>query len=196
MEDKNLIVEKAGAVLKEGGIIIYPTDTAFGIGCKLSAKETVEKLFTLRRRAATKAVPVLVSSVEMAEKYVGKIDEEVKEKLTAKYWPGALTIVLKCKLDDVPSLVRGGGETVGLRVPDNEIILDIIRQVGEGIVGCSANFAGEATPYLFEALDPELIKLVDFVVPGETKGSNITSTVIDCTIKPWRILRQGAVKIS
>ncbi len=195
MPNRQENIEKAVKVLKNKGIIIYPTDTAFGIGCVLSAKETVQKLFKLRRRSDTKAVPVLVGSPEMAKRYVGEIDNEVKERLIDRYWPGALTIVLKCNKEEVPILVRGGGETVGVRVPDNEVILEIIHQVGEGVVGCSANFAGEPTPYLFDSLDPQLVKLVDLVVPGKTKDNKITSTVIDCTVKPWRILRQGGILI-
>jgi len=98
-------------------------------------------------------VPVLIDSIEMARKYVTNIPQDVIEELMRPYWPGALTIVLPCKTEVVPSLVSGGGDTIGLRIPDNEIIREIIRGVGEGIIGCSANFAGEKTPYIFEDID-------------------------------------------
>ena len=181
-------------ILTKGGIVIFPTDTAFGIGCRIDDVDAVKRLFTIRRRAETKAVPVLVSSLHMAERYVKEVPQTVIEKLITPYWPGALTIVLQSRAKKVPSLVRGGGDSIGLRVPDHWTALALINGVGVPLVGTSANFAGEATPYTFESLDEELKGLVDFVVPGECQTKK-ASTVIDCTVKPWKILRQGAVEI-
>ena len=110
------------------------------------------------------------------------------------YWPGALTIVLPCKTEKVPEFVRGKGSNLGVRMPNNPTALEIIRQVGVPLIGTSANFHGEATPYAFEDLNPELIKLVDYVVPGECSVKQ-ASTVIDCSVNPWKILREGAVKL-
>lgn len=187
-------VAEAVKVLKQGGIVIFPTDTAFGIGCRVDDEDAVKRLFSLRRRPETKAVPVLVTSLHMAQEYVQKIPEEVINKLIKPYWPGALTIVLPSKTDKVPNLVRGGGDTIGLRVPDHLTTLALINGVGIPLLGTSANFAGGATPHTFESLDPELIKLVDYVVPGDCHQGK-SSTVIDCTKTSWQILRQGAVSI-
>jgi L-threonylcarbamoyladenylate synthase len=187
-------VAKAVHILKNGGIVIFPTDTAFGVGCRIDDEKAVKRLFTLRKRPETKAVPLLVSSLHMAQEYVKEIPQEVIEKLITPYWPGALTIVLKSRIDKVPGLVRGGGETIGLRVPDHLTTLALIDGVGVPILGTSANFAGEQTPYNFESLDTGLKKLVDFVVPGECHQRE-ASTVIDCTKIPWQILRQGRVTI-
>jgi L-threonylcarbamoyladenylate synthase len=187
-------VQKAIEILKNGGIVIFPTDTAFGIGCRIDDTEAVKRLFTIRKRPETKAVPVLISSLHMAEEYVEEISQEVIEKLINPYWPGAVTVVLKSKTDNVPSQVRGGGETIGLRVPDHLTPLALINGVGVPILGTSANFAGEETPYIFERLNRELVKLVDYVVPGECHSKK-ASTVIDCTQIPWKVLRQGAVNL-
>jgi L-threonylcarbamoyladenylate synthase len=187
-------IEKAIKILKNGGVVIFPTDTAFGIGCRIDDENAVKRLFTIRKRPETKAVPVLVSSMHMAQDYVQKVPQDVIERLIERYWPGALTIVLKSNVANVPDLIRGGGETIGVRVPDHLTTLALINGVGVPLVGTSANFAGEATPYTFESLDEELIQLVDFVVPGECH-TRLASTVIDCTVDPWKILRQGAVKI-
>jgi len=186
---------KAIKILKKGGIVIFPTDTAFGIGCRIDDEDAVRRLFTLRKRPETKAVPVLVSSLHMVEKYVKEIPQDVIERLIKPYWPGALTIVLQSRSDKVPNLVRGGGETIGLRVPDHLTTLALINGVGVPILGTSANFAGEATPYTLESMDKELVKLVDFVVPGECHTKE-ASTVIDCTQNQWKILRQGAVEFN
>jgi len=187
-------ITNAIRILKQGGIVIFPTDTAFAIGCNVSDEKAVSRLFALRRRAETQAVPVLIDSIEMAKKYATDIPGDVIEKLINIYWPGALTIILPCKTEHVPLMIRGGGNTLGLRMPNNSIAQMIIQGVGEGIVGCSANFSGEKTPYAFEELNPELVNLVDYVVPGVITLKQ-TSTVIDCTVSPWNVLREGPVKI-
>ena len=187
-------VQKAIQVLKNGGIVIFPTDTAFGIGCRIDDEDAVKRLFALRKRPETKAVPVLVSSLHMAQEYLQEVPQDIIEKLVKPYWPGALTIVLQSRIDKVPRLVRGGRETLGVRVPDHLTTLALINGVGVPLLGTSANFVGEETPYTFESLDKELVKQVDFVVPGECH-TKMASTVIDCTQMPWKILRLGAVKI-
>lgn len=191
MNDK---IKKAVEVLKNGGIVIFPTDTAFGIGCRIDDKKAVERLFQIRRRPKTQSVPVLADTVKMAQDYLMPIPKDIIDKLIEPFWPGALTIVLQAKTDKVLSLVRAGGQTLGVRIPNHPIARKLIREVGVPILGPSANFHGEKTPYKFEELDQELIKLVDYVVPGECFICQ-SSTVIDCTKKPWKILRGGAIKI-
>jgi L-threonylcarbamoyladenylate synthase len=181
-------------VLKAGGIVIFPTDTAFAISCRIDDEHAIKRLFQIRKRPQTQATPVLVSSIEMAKDYLQQIPQDVKEKLIDKYWPGALTIVLPCQKDKVPDLVRGGGVSLGVRMPNHTIALEIIKNVGVPILGPSANFHGEKTPYEFENLNPELVKLVDFVVDGECTIKQ-ASTVIDCSVEPWKVLREGVVSI-
>lgn len=187
------IIQKAIAILNNGGIIIFPTDTAFGVGCRIDNKKAIKRLFEIRRRDVSKATSVLVASVEMAQNYLKPIPADVRV-LMKNYWPGGLTIVLPCKKEEAPELVRGKGDNLGVRMPENEAILKIIEGVGVPILGPSANFAGEATPYSFEVLDPDFVEKVDFVVKGEIKTKQ-ASTVIDCSKKPWKILREGAVKV-
>lgn len=186
-------VKNAIDILKNGGIVIFPTDTAFGIGCRIDSEKSIERLFKIKKRPVAQAVPVLVSSLEMAQKYLEPISAKVQD-LTKKYWPGALTIVLQSRIDKVPSPVRGAGMTLGIRIPDHKTILSIIEGVGVPILGPSANFSGEPTPYEFKNIDPQLLKQVDYVVHGETQTGKV-STVIDVTKKPWKILREGAVKL-
>ncbi len=186
-------IQHAVNIVRDGGIIIYPTDTAFGIGCRIDRPDTVERLFALRKRPLTKAMPVLVASASMAFAYFDSPSEIVR-RLIDKYWPGALTIVWKCYKDKLYSPIRGDTESVGLRMPNHETALAIIRGVGVPIVGPSANFHGQTTPYHMKDLDPQLMKLVDFVVPGSCALMQ-PSTVVDCTKEPYVILRQGAVMI-
>lgn len=191
MEEK---IQEAVDVLNQGGLVIFPTDTAFGIGCRIDKPDAVRRLFTLRKRPDTQATPVLVSGVEMAESYFASVPDAIKKNLIDRYWPGALTIVLPCKKEKVPELVRGKGENLGVRMPNHATALSLINRVGVPLLGPSANFHGEKTPYTIAELDKELVKLVDFVIEGECSVKE-ASTVIDCSVSPWKILRQGAIRI-
>jgi L-threonylcarbamoyladenylate synthase len=190
----NKQISEAVRILNNGGIIIFPTDTAFGIGCRIDNKKAIEKLFKLRKRPQNQPAPVLVANLEMAKEYVKEITDEVITKLINPYWPGALTIVFDCIISKVPELVRGGGNTVGLRMPNNNLVLALINRAGGPILGPSANFHGEKTPFSIKDLNPELVKLADYVLDGECLFNN-ASTVIDVTQNPWKILRQGELEI-
>lgn len=189
MED----IQKAIKVLNDGGIITYPTDTAFGIGCRIDNHAAVDRLFKLRRRPLTQAMPVLVSSIDMALTYL-RSPSDIVRRLMREHWPGGLTIVAHCKKELIYSPICAGGETVGLRMPDHHVPLTIIEQVGVPILGPSANFHGAPTPYRTEDLNKELVQLVDYVVQGDCSIKK-ASTVVDCSVEPYRIVRQGAVKL-
>jgi L-threonylcarbamoyladenylate synthase len=186
-------LQEAINILIGGGIVVYPTDTVFGIACSIDDEKALQRLFAIKKRSETQSVPILVDSIAMVQKYLLPIPQDVKEKLMDPYWPGGLTIVLPCKIEKVSPLVRSNMETIGVRIPNHPLTLSLIHGVGIPIVGTSANFHGHKTPTKREELDPEFIKLVDFVLPGECYNG-ISSTIIDCSIKPWKILREGAVK--
>lgn len=181
-------------VFKNGGIVIFPTDTAIGIGCRMDNQDAVERLFKIRRRPKAKAVPVLLSNMDMVREYIKEIPQDV-EKLMKKYWPGAITLILQCNEVKVPSLVRGGRQTLGVRIPGHKVIREIISRVGVPILGPSANFSGEKTPFKFENVSPKLTSMADYVLKGDEKLGDNVSTVIDCTVTPWKIIRKGAIKI-
>lgn len=186
--------EQAATLLKEGKIGIFPTDTAYGIGCRMDNNTAVRKVFEIRKRPEEKAMIVLVGSIKMADEYA-EIPTEVKEKIIDKYWPGPLTIVLPCKKEKVNSIVRADGDTLALRFPDNPELLTIINQVGVPFIAPSANFSGENTPFNSRDVDRELLKLVDFAIAGECKMSKV-STIVDCSSDTWKIIREGAVEIN
>ncbi len=184
-------IQNAIRVLLEGGIVIYPTDTAFGIGCRIDAPKSVDRLFALRKRPDTQAMPVLVDSMEMALSYLDH-PKDIVRHLMQTFWPGALTIVSGCDIDRIYSPIRGQGATIGVRMPDHPTTLRLIGGTRVPILGSSANFHGKKTPFLYEDLDPQLIALVDYVVPGACHAGN-ASTVVDATTVPLTIVRQGAV---
>lgn len=186
-------INQAVMVLNQGGIIIYPTDTAFGIGCRIDNIEAIYRLFQIRKRPPNMPTSVLVSSIPMAQGYLAPLPLQIKN-LMEIYWPGGLTIVYNCLVEKVPEMVRAFDNSLGVRMPDHKLTLQLIKQVGVPILGPSANFHGFPTPYSISDLDPELVKLVDLVLPGEVKVSEV-STLVDCMKTPWKILRKGSVKI-
>ena len=149
---KKAQIKKAVRVLQDGGVIIYPTDTVFGIGCSIDHEEAIKRLFHIRKRPIIQATPVLVDTVKMAQDYLKPIPKDVVGKLIEPYWPGALTIILPCLTEKVPSFVRGGSGTLGVRIPNHAISRAIIQGFGKPILGPSANFHGEKTPYSFKDL--------------------------------------------
>lgn len=188
-------IKKAIEILRNGGIIIFPTDTAFGIGCRIDNDKAIERLFKIRKRPENQATPVLVNTFKMAQDFLLPIPKKVVDLLIKPYWPGALTIVLPCKIEKVPNLVRGKGINLGVRIPNHSVVQTMIKGVGVPILGPSANFHGEKTPYKFKDLNPELVQVADYVVSGECLIHQ-ASTVIDCSVEPWKILREGAIEIS
>lgn len=185
-------IKEAVDILKQGGIIIFPTDTAFGIGCRMDNITAVKKLFKIRRRPVTQAVPVLVDSINMAQSFLlSPLPDNVRQ-LMDLYWPGALTVINPCQKQLVHPLVRGGGDNLGVRMPNHRISLKLISEAGVPVLGPSANFHGAKTPYRLQDLDSQLMKLADYVVPGKCIYQK-ASTVIDCSVSPFAIKRQGDV---
>jgi len=185
---------RAVVILKSGGAGIFPTDTAFGVGCLINDEKAVEWLFEVKKRPKNMAVPVLVNSLVMAKNYVDERFLTSFSELASKYWPGGLTIVVPVKKEMICELIRGGGETVGFRMPDNEVVCELIGGVGAPIIGTSANFYQQPAAFSFNQLNPEFVKLADFVIKGECKLKK-PSTVVDITTKPYKVIRKGAVSL-
>ena len=175
-------LEEAARILKKGGVVIFPTDTVYGIGCRFDDSKAIDRIYKIKKTPRDQLFPVLVSSIDQVKKLAQVT--KVAEKLITEYWPGALTIIL-------PGLHM---EKIGIRMPDSILVLDLIGQVGVPIIGTSANFHGRVAPKSFNQLDPKFIKLADFVIKGKCK-EGIGSTVIDATVNPPKILRKGAVKL-
>src|SRR5258706_11923392 len=133
-------INKAIATFKAGGIVIFPTDTVFGIGCRIDDEKAIIRLFAIKNRSEDQAAPVLVDSLEMAKKYA-EISEDIENRLIKRFWPGAITLILpRVDPDLIPDsigvigvgvsvskLVIGNGNTIGLRMPNHKIHLEIIK---------------------------------------------------------------------
>ena len=194
MKNAKKTLGEAASILNSGGIVIFPTDTAYGMGCRIDKIKAIKRLFEIRKRPTKMAFPILVSSKQMAlDYYSSPIPDNVRHLLESN-WPGALTVVYRSNLKKVSPLLRGGRDSVGIRMPADDFLLGLIEKIGVPLIGTSANFHRGKTPFRYQDLNQDLVKLTDYVVYGKCKLNNV-STVIDCTQRNWRILRQGAVLI-
>lgn len=177
-------VKKAAQVLKNGGVVIFPTDTVYGVGCIYNNKKALGKIYKIKARPQTLPFPILVSSMSQAEG-ITKMNKLAKD-LARKYWPGGLTIITKSK---------DGDANIGIRMPNSQIVKELIEETGSPIVGTSANFHGQESVSDFESLDRRLLRLTDFVIEGKCqKGQE--STIVDTTREKIKIIRRGAVNIT
>lgn len=182
-ESKLLEIKKAAEILKNGGVVIFPTDTVYGIGSRFDDQVALNRIYKIKSRPGGQPFPVLVSSISQVESQA--VITSSARKLIGKYWPGGLTIILNSK--------KGNGK-IGFRMPRSSLITLLIDLAGVPIIGTSANFHGQKPAASFGELDPKLIELADFIIKGKSSGG-IESTVVDATFDPPKILRQGAVKI-
>lgn len=132
-------IEKASKIAKEGGIVVFPTDTVYGIGCDPYNKESVEKIYQIKKRPKAKPFPVLAYSSELIST-IAEFDGDSK-KIADKFWPGPLTLILKLK-DKQLSESLNLGEKIAVRVPDNGCLCNLLKKSGF-LVGTSANVSGE-----------------------------------------------------
>lgn len=182
-------IELAVSILKGGGVVVYPTDTLYGLGTDATNVEAVKKIFEIKGRAYSQPLPVLILGVDMLYRFADDVPE-VAIKLAENFWSGALTIIVWAK-----RLKHLGSEKVGFRAPAHKVPLEIIRFLDSPLVGTSANLTE-----LSGADDPDEIKQqigerVDLMLDCGKLPLSRPSTVIDATEHPPRIIRAGAVEI-
>jgi L-threonylcarbamoyladenylate synthase len=182
-------IREAAATILKGRLVVYPTDTVYGLGCRPFDKEAVNKVADVKRRSKGN-FPVLVGSIEKA-KELGEVNGDA-ETLALRFWPGPLTIVVSSRAEFPPPIV-GTDRMVGLRVPGRKDTLDLISICGGSLVGTSANISGTpAVRHAEEALKTFDGK-VDLVLDGGPLAKSPESTVVRVTGKHVDILREGAV---
>lgn len=175
-------------ILKAGRPAIFPTDTVYGIGVAVEYASSPKAIYEAKQRDEDKPVAWLVDGIEALDEYGVDVPEKAYH-LAGHHWPGALTIVVKAS-DKVPEAFRGPNGTIGLRMPDNDVALRLIRVVGP-IAASSANVSGGEAPCVAKDLDPELVKRVDAVIEDDRQASGTASTVLDCSQDNPVIVRKG-----
>jgi len=197
LKDTEFYLQIAVENIIEGKIIAFPTNSVYGIGGDPQNLDVVERIFEIKFRDRSKGFLLLVSDFEEASKIVEF--NEVAKRLADKYWPGQLTLILKRKEPNIiPLEVSAHQDTLGLRVPENKIILKILRILKEkgylgGIIGTSANYSGEPPSISGDEVVKKLLSPIDLIIDGGKSKSKTPTTIIDCTTQELKFLRIGKI---
>lgn len=185
-------IAAAAEIIIDGGLLAVPTETVYGLAANGLNRDAVMKIYEVKGRPETKPISLLVSGMADVEKFCKDIPEEAF--VLAKYfWPGPLTMILK-KRESVPDIVTAGGNTIGVRCPDHALTLGVIAQAGVPLAAPSANSSGEPSPKKAQ----DVLKYFDGKIEGVMDGGKcavgIESTILDLTVRPFRILRHGGLQ--
>lgn len=187
--DHKQAVSRGLAVLQSGGIVAFPTDTVYGIGSLAFNREGIIKLYHVKDRDRSKAIPILIAESSDLGRVAKDIPSFVKAVMD-RYWPGPLTLILK-KHESVPHEISPT-DTVGVRIPDHDFMRQFLKAAGP-LAATSANLSGKGSTHTAAAVWQQLRGKIELILDGgETQGEQ-ASTVMDCITHPPRILRKGPI---
>jgi len=187
------MLKQAAKHIKEGNIVVFPTETVYGIGTNALDEEAVKKLYKIKKRDINKPISILVSNMEMVNQ-IAKDITEVEYKIMEKFFPGPLTIILK-KKDIVPDIVTAGKDTVGVRMPSGEIARKLVEMAGVPIAAPSANISGEPSGTNLHEIKKHFEEKVDFYIDGGDSEIGLASTIVQVVDGKPVILRQGSITL-
>ena len=183
-------IEKGVRILQQGGVIVYPTDTVYGLGADAFNSTAVERIYEIKNRPKHRQFPLLIADVERLATLAEPIPE-IAWFLARRFWPGGLTLVLP-KTDSLPAYLVPG-PTIAVRVPNHSVCLALIQHLGNPIIGTSANVSGQPAALTVEEVGQQLGEKIDFVINGGKCPGGKESTVVDVTHESPIILRQGII---
>jgi L-threonylcarbamoyladenylate synthase len=187
------VLDRAAKCIKRGEVIVCPTDTGYAFSTDALDPRAVAKVFHLKCRAYSNPIHIAVSSVTEAAKYAHLAD--VARYLASRYLPGALTLVLK-KREIVPAMLVAGLDTVGIRIPDNKIILLLAEMTGRPLTATSANISGRPATYSVDEVTAQLgdkLSQVAMMLDQGALPSRELSTIVDLSVSPPQLIRQGRI---
>ncbi len=184
-------VERGISILRQGGIVAFPTDTVYGLGAGVSIHQAVERVYTVKERPRNMALPLLLADTSQITKVANYVPP-IAWRLIRNFLPGALTIVLP-KFNSVPDIITGGGVTVAIRIPAHPVPVALAKGLGTPIVGTSANLSGRPSPLTADEVYSQFGSKIDFVIDGGRCLGGKESTVIDVTGETPVVLREGAI---
>lgn len=184
-------VEKGISILRQGGVIAYPTDTVYGLGAGIGFLQAVERIYAIKERPLNLPLPLLVADIFQISELAGSVSP-LARCLIHEFLPGALTLVLPAS-SKVPDIITAGGKTVAVRIPAHPVPLALIRKLGTPIVGTSANLSGQPSPLTADDVRAQLGDKVDYVIDGGRCPGGKESTIVDVSGNTLFILREGAI---
>ena len=185
------VVGEAVAVLRRGGLVAFPTDTLYALGADLFKPEAVTRVLEVKKRSQDKPIPVFIGKMEDVNEVARDLPGAAWQ-LAERFWPGPLTLVLLAA-PNIPEAVTAGTGTVGIRIPNSHLTLEILAALDHPITGTSANRSGGVDPVTVADVVRGLGNRCDLILDGGRAPGGIASTVLDCTELPFRIIREGAI---
>ncbi|MFA5128679.1 MAG: L-threonylcarbamoyladenylate synthase [Patescibacteria group bacterium] len=184
-------IKTAASVLRRGGLVAFPTDTVYGLAADATNSKVVKKIYKVKKRPLANPLPILIAKKSDLKKYTLGARGKIK-KLTDKFWPGPLTIVLE-KKKIISNIITAGKNSVGIRVPANPIAIAIINALGRPLATTSANISNKKSPTTSRDVKKYLNTKIDLILDGGKTKLGKESTILDCTTSPPTILRPGAI---
>lgn len=175
-------IREAVRVLRRGGLVIFPTDTVYGLGASIRFPKTIRKIYRIKKRSGKKPLVFLIGFKKDIGKFTNKLSNEAK-KLARDFWPGPLTLVFPSKKY----------KTIALRMPDHRIALGLIRGAGPLAV-TSANLSGKKENVTLKAVENQLLQETDLCIDGGKVPLGRVSTVLDVTNHPFQVIREGCIR--
>jgi L-threonylcarbamoyladenylate synthase len=188
------LIRSAVEVLEGGGVVVYPTRCIYGLGADARRPAAVARIYTLKRRAPTKPLLVLVPDVDAVTALARRVPPAAAT-IMKRFWPGKITLVFAAA-DALPPVVTAGSGKIGIRLPGHPVASALVRALGAPLTGTSANLSGRPGCREVRQLPPELLDGVDWVLDAGPLKGGIGSTVVDVTAAVPVILREGAVSRS
>ena len=181
-------IDKIVEVINNGGLVITPTDTIYGIMGDALNEDVIRRVFDVKQRPYNKPLLLLMDSFEMVDNYTEELSE-MEKKLVNRFWPGLVTFILK-KNNIVSDLITSGNDTVGIRIPDNKDLLEIIRRLKRPVISTSANITGTPVITSTKLLEKDLIDNIDYIYDGGDIDE-VSSTIVRVIDNKVNILREG-----
>ncbi|HUI29876.1 MAG TPA: L-threonylcarbamoyladenylate synthase [Candidatus Acidoferrales bacterium] len=188
---KRSVTEAAQAIL-DGGVIVYPTETIYGLGANALEPKIVERVFTLKERNKSNSILVLIPDKSAVEELTLEVGE-VAEKLMSKFWPGPLTLVFRAA-PIVSKILTAGSGKIGIRLSSDEFCRELLNICKIPITSTSANLSGEPNPNSINMINKKVLGAVDLIVDAGTLSSQTPSTVVDVTKGKIVLVREGAIE--
>lgn len=181
-------------IIKRDGIVVFPTETVYGIGGNALSENVIKNIYNIKKRPQEKALNILVKNKEEIKKYA-YISNELEEEIIDKFMPGPITIILKKRKSQIPDLLTGNNDTIGIRIPDNDIVKKILEKCNLPIAAPSANISGKPSSIKLEDIKQDFDGKVDAFIDGGKCKQNISSTIVKVIDGNIKILREGIISI-
>lgn len=184
-------IQEAAAALRRGEVVVFPTDTVYGVGCDYRDPAAIERLYWAKQRPYKLAIPVLVSHPRHVSQ-VARSLPAAYEELTARFWPGGLTLIVP-RLTSLPDILTAGGDTVAVRMPDHPVAQELIEAAGGAVAGTSANLSSRPSPCTAQQALADLDGRVHLLLDGGACPQGVASSIVDLCSTPPRLLRGGGL---